>query len=178
MPATAETRAPRSWRLSRLCYHGVRFMLGAVFVYASIDKIIHPGAFAEAIANYQILPAALVNPAAVVLPWLEFIIGSLMVCGIWMPGTVVLAAALLTIFEGAFIFNIARGLNVYCGCFAAAGEVLHSNAWYLARDSLFLAAALYLLIAVFRVRPRENGHHDLDENPLGSEGPQNPSSAG
>jgi cation diffusion facilitator family transporter len=152
-PAAANVRTSRTWRLSRLFYHGVRLALGAIFVYASIDKIIHPQAFAEAIVNYQILPAALVNPAAVVLPWLEFIIGSLMIGGIWMPGAVVLATVLLTIFEGAFIFNIARGLDVYCGCFATAGEVLHSSAWYLARDSLFLAAAVYLLIAVFHVQP-------------------------
>ena len=113
------------------------FTLGAVFVYASIDKIIHPQAFAEAIANYQILPLLLVNPAAIVLPWLEFVIGSLLICGIWMPGAVVTATALLTTFMVAFIFNIARGLDVYCGCFATAGKALHSNAWYLARDSLF-----------------------------------------
>lgn len=170
-PTTAPVRAPRAWRLSRLFYVAVRFTLGAVFVYASIDKILHPQAFAEAIANYQILPAALVNPAAVVLPWLEFAIGSLLIAGIWMPGTVVLATALLTVFEGAFIFNIARGLDVYCGCFATAGEVLHSNAWYLARDSLFLAAAVYLLITVFHVQPREEIPHESQESASGTRGP-------
>ena len=169
---TAGGEAPvRSRRLPRLFYHAVRLALGAVFVYASIDKIIHPQAFAEAIANYQILPAVLVNPAAVVLPWLEFVIGSLMIAGIWMPGTVVLSTTLLTVFEGAFIFNIARGLDVYCGCFATAGEVLHSNAWYLARDSLFLAAAVYLLIAVFHVQPREAMDHAPQESASGTRGP-------
>jgi len=140
----------RTGRPARLFYHVVRLALGAVFIYASIDKIRHPAAFAEAIANYRILPDVLVNPTALVLPWLELVIGALLVCGTWMPGAVVLAAGLLTAFEGAFIFNILRGLNVYCGCFATSGEVLHGNAWYLARDTFFLAAALYLLAALPR----------------------------
>lgn len=171
MPHGAEVHPSRTWPPSRLFYYAVRFTLGAVFVYASIDKIIHPRAFAEAIANYQILPVLLVNPAATVLPWLEFIVGSLLICGIWMPGAVVTATALLATFLGAFIFNIARGLDVYCGCFATAGKVLHSNAWYLARDSLFLAAAVYLLITIFYNRSREGVQSEPQKSASGVHGP-------
>lgn len=52
-----------------------RLILGAIFVYASIDKILHPDAFAKAVYNYQILPHAFINPTAMVLPWLELILG-------------------------------------------------------------------------------------------------------
>jgi len=154
----AARRTFRSGLFARLAYHVVRLALGAIFVYASIDKIRHPAAFAEAIANYRILPDALVNPTAVILPWLEVVIGALLMGGVWMPGAAVLATVLLTVFEGAFIFNIVRGLNVYCGCFASTGEVLHGNAWYLARDSLFLAAALYLLVTIFRSTGNDADH--------------------
>ena len=34
----------------------MRLALGAVFLYASYDKILHPAAFAKAVYNYQILP--------------------------------------------------------------------------------------------------------------------------
>jgi len=48
----------------------MRIALGIVFVYASIDKITHPAAFAEAILNYQILPDQLINITAIIMPCL------------------------------------------------------------------------------------------------------------
>ena len=44
-----------------------RLVLGAMFLYAGIVKIADPAAFAQAVANYRILPLALVNAAAVIL---------------------------------------------------------------------------------------------------------------
>ncbi|MFP4194277.1 MAG: MauE/DoxX family redox-associated membrane protein, partial [Desulfobacterales bacterium] len=46
-----------------------RIFMGAVFLYASYDKILNPQAFAEAVYNYQILPDFAVNATALVLPW-------------------------------------------------------------------------------------------------------------
>ncbi len=37
-------------------YHFTRLVIAGVFIYASIDKIIHPDLFAEAVYNYQVLP--------------------------------------------------------------------------------------------------------------------------
>lgn len=56
--------------LTRAVYHAARLFMGGVFLYASFDKILHPAAFAEAVYNYQILPDAAVNLAALTLPWL------------------------------------------------------------------------------------------------------------
>ncbi len=52
-----------------------RLFLGGVFVYASIDKVLHPAAFAEVIYNYQIVPEIFINLVALILPWLEALIG-------------------------------------------------------------------------------------------------------
>jgi len=54
----------------------VRILLGAVFLWASLDKIIDPSKFARDISNYHIIPFGLENIIAIVLPWLEFFIGS------------------------------------------------------------------------------------------------------
>lgn len=59
----------------RLFFIGARIFLGLVFVVASVDKIIHPKAFAEIIYNYQILPGSLINLTAIILPWLELLLG-------------------------------------------------------------------------------------------------------
>lgn len=88
------------WGASGILALCARIFLGAVFIYASIDKIIHPEAFAKAIFNYQILPEALINLTAILLPWLELVMGVLLVLGIWQQGAVFLANVLLGFFSG------------------------------------------------------------------------------
>ena len=51
-----------------------RFILGYIFLYASIDKIVNPIAFSSNIDNYHISPIYLNNIAALIIPWIEFII--------------------------------------------------------------------------------------------------------
>lgn len=129
----------------------IRVILGAVFLYASFDKIIQPAAFAKTIANYQILPDILTHPAAIILPWLEVIIGLALLLGFWLPGSVFLANLLLVSFMGALSFNMARGLNIYCGCFTSTvvpGEEI-SMGWYLLRDGIFLTMGFILFSLVF-----------------------------
>ena len=64
-----------------------RLFLGGVFIYASVDKILHPDDFAHAVYNYQILPNGLINLTALVLPWLELLLGICLLTGVWLPGT-------------------------------------------------------------------------------------------
>jgi len=130
-------------------YHGARIVLGIVFVYASYDKILHPAAFAKIIYNYQILPDALVNLSAIFLPWLELTIGSLLIIGVWLPGSVFIGNILLLIFFCALMYNKARGLDISCGCFSTGeSEALGSNL-YLLRDFSLIVIAVYLFIKVF-----------------------------
>ena len=42
-------------------YHILRIIMAVVFIYASIDKIMHPHDFARAVFNYQILPDYLIT---------------------------------------------------------------------------------------------------------------------
>ena len=83
------------WTRQRVIILAARLILGGVFVFASIDKILHPAAFAEAVYNYQILPDSLINLTAIILPWMELVLGSLLIIGIWMPGTVLVSNLLL-----------------------------------------------------------------------------------
>jgi len=123
-----------------------RLALGGVFVLASLDKIIHPQAFAEMIYNYQLLPGRAINLTAVVLPWLELILGLLLIIGRAMPGAVGLANLLLAAFFGALMFNLARGLNVHCGCFSTKPTGDPATWWYVIRDTGFLILGGYLLL--------------------------------
>jgi len=141
--------------LFRVFYHGVRLILGVIFIYASYDKILHPKAFAEVVYNYQILPDGLINVTAIVLPWLEMLMGIFLIMGFWMPGTVIWCNTLLVVYIGALCFNLARGLDVNCGCFSTTkGSTISIETilW----DVAFLALSVYLLFFVFFKRTSGN----------------------
>ncbi len=132
---------------SKVIILAARLILGGVFVFASIDKILHPAAFAEAVYNYQILPDSLINLTAIVLPWLELVLGSLLIIGVWMPGSVLASNLLLLTFIGVLIYNTSRGLDIHCGCFSTEPSEDPLSIWTIARDAVFLVPAVYLLFA-------------------------------
>jgi len=140
-------------RLARIV---ARLILAGIFIYASLDKIAHPAAFAKDVYNYQILPDVLINLTALVLPWLELFLGLCLLGGIWLPGAVLTANGLLIVFLAALVFNMARGLDINCGCFSTGSEAPAMSAgWYLLRDMGFFAMGIFLFYAVFLHRWRE-----------------------
>lgn len=136
----------------KIIYHVVRLVLAIVFIYASVDKIMHPRDFAQAVFNYQVLPGEMINIAAIVLPWLELILGTCLLFNVWMYGASSLTAILLFIFMVAITFNFMRGLDVGCGCFSTRSEE-SMNTLTLIRDLVFLCLSVGLVGLVFR-RPK------------------------
>ncbi len=115
-----------------------RIILGLIFIFASWDKVLEPAAFARVIANYQILPEALVAPAAIFLPWLELTCGICLVADRWTSGSATIVTALIVIFTAAIGFNIYRGMDVACGCFTLDQSAPAGMWLYLLRDVIFL----------------------------------------
>jgi uncharacterized membrane protein YphA (DoxX/SURF4 family) len=132
----------------RLATYGARFFLGLLWIYASHDKVLQPEAFAQAVYNYQVLPDAAINLTALVLPWVELLIGICLLAGFWLPGASVLSTALLAGFAGTLMFNLYRGLDVYCGCFSTQAGGDPANYLTVIRDLSFLAVSVYLMVAV------------------------------
>lgn len=122
-----------------------RILLGAVFVYASLDKIVDPAAFAQAIANYQILPSSWVNVVALTLPWLELVSGICLIAGKLIRGSALLVTLMLVVFMGALGYSAYRGLDIACGCFSLNNEAAGRIYMDLMRDAALLAAALMVL---------------------------------
>lgn len=116
-----------------------RVILGGMFVYAGIMKIADPAGFAQAIANYRILPVGMVNGAAVILPWVEVLAGSSLILGLFLTGGSLVIAGLLLVFACALGFDLWRGLDISCGCFGASKD---SITWlYVLRDTLLSGMA-------------------------------------
>ena len=129
----------------------VRLALGALFIYSAWPKVADPPGFAQMISNYKLLPDAWVNPAAVVLPWLEMVAGICLVAGLMRRGAALWIAILLALFIGALALNLARDVAVDCGCFSVTAsqkshaELIASMKLDIARDLGMLLMALFTL---------------------------------
>lgn len=60
----------------------IRLFIGFLFIAAAVDKIAQPAEFAKNVANYHIPPYSLTNIVALTLPWLEFVVGLLLLLGV------------------------------------------------------------------------------------------------
>ena len=134
--------------MSNLTVLIIRIGLGTIFIWASLDKIANPSNFAEIIYNYKILPQYLINITALMLPWVEVVIGACLIAGIYLPGAASLGAALLVVFSGAVGFNLIRGLDVQCGCFSVSGEP--AGIGTLVRTLFLSALAVFMVIQIFK----------------------------
>ena len=122
-----------------------RLILGAIFIYASLDKVRHPGLFAEAVHNYHILPIALENLFALTLPWIELGVGVLLVAGFLTRSSALVLGGLTLVFIVAIAINLWRGVDMACGCFSLTTEGRHLGWRTLAQDLALILPALALI---------------------------------
>ena len=102
----------------------MRLVLGTVFLWASFDKILDPASFAKNISNYHVVPFGLENTIAIILPWLEFFIGTGMILGIMVDGSIMISSFLLLLFNILIAQAIIRGFNIECGCGLKEGQMV------------------------------------------------------
>lgn len=125
---------------------GLRLVIGITFVVASIDKIGDPGKFATIIYGYSLFPGWLINPSAIVLPFVELFAGMALIAGVVPRSALMIISALLFIFMVAITINLLRGYQFDCGCFSLAETSTALSAfWLLVRDLVLFVCAIYLL---------------------------------
>ncbi len=134
-----------SRRLSPVFLFLLRLLLGGTLLWAGLVKIPEPGLFAQTVRAYEVLPLELVNPFAIVVPWIEVIAGICLVLGFWTRSSALAALFLLLSFAVALSVNLYRGADLSCGCFGlnGAGGSLHTA---LIRDVLLIAGASLLVL--------------------------------
>lgn len=121
---------------------GSRLVLALVFLAAAPQKIMAPAEFAASVASYLILPDALINFTALTLPWLEIVVGVLLVFRVWTGQALLLANAMLIVFLGAIASAYFRGIDLNCGCFSSSPEASGDMLFYIVRDIVFVAIGL------------------------------------
>lgn len=119
----------------------LRLFCGGLFLVAAWDKILHPAAFSDTVLNYHLLPRELVNVFSLWLPWLELVVGLLLIAGIWARASATLMTAMMLMFLVAIAQAVIRGIDIHCGCFTQGGEANSPvSIWTILRDLSFLAA--------------------------------------
>jgi hypothetical protein len=121
-------------------------LIALVFLQAGVSKLLSRDEFQGIVANYRLLPGALVAPFAALLPFAELAAGLGVLSMATRASAAVLASALLLLFATAMAINLARGRrDIDCGCFKSALKQTIS-AWLIGRNLLLAAVALALLL--------------------------------
>ena len=118
---------------------GVRIVLGALFIWAAITKLPDMAGFAQDVANYRVVPAALVPFVASAVVGIELLGGIALVAGVMERAAAAVIACLLVAFIAFLSQALLRGIDLRCGCF---GGDEPASWWTVARDLLMLAAAV------------------------------------
>jgi uncharacterized membrane protein YphA (DoxX/SURF4 family) len=138
-----------------------RVALGVIFIYAAYTKLYFNGGwhfgdyqffFGMVINSYGILPIWGVDWAARILPWFELLLGIMLIAGIGLRWTRMLASLLLLLFIGAMTRAYMNGLEIMCGCF---GNNEKLGPLTLLRDSSMLIPALGVTIGAFLIKKRK-----------------------
>lgn len=124
-----------------------RLILGGVFLWAGVTKIVNPGQFAALIGNYQFFPPEVIPAIAVLLPWVEIVCGAMLVVNKLTAGGALIASALLAAFIGLHAISLVRGIDVVCGCLSLSEEA-GSDIWLsIFRNTLLMGAGIWILFS-------------------------------
>ena len=97
-------------------------IVGGVFIYAGVIKVLDPVRFANDIDNYKALPWFVSVRLAFYLPWLEIFCGLAVIFRFLYRGGLSILTGLIFVFIGATVVAKARGLDITCGCFGHASQ--------------------------------------------------------
>ncbi|MFC1527640.1 DoxX family protein [Candidatus Neomarinimicrobiota bacterium] len=120
-----------------------RMLIGGILIYSSFEKFIDPSGFADAINNYHIIPFGLENSFAIILPWIELIIGICLILGVFIDGAAVIVIIIMVVFIIAITYAILSGYNIECGCGLKPGEMVGIQK--IIEDFTYLILALMIL---------------------------------
>ncbi|WP_265447461.1 MauE/DoxX family redox-associated membrane protein [Flexivirga meconopsidis] len=149
--APSGTSAPTGWYAHPVTeWIGVaaRLILGITYLVAGVLKAQQLETTRMDTRAFQILPYDLANIWGTFMPFLEIVLGVLLIVGLLTRMTAVLGGLLML----AFIIGIAsvwsRGILIECGCFGSSGKLPTTAAykWDILRDVGLLLCAVWLVI--------------------------------
>lgn len=140
---------PDVW-LGRISLVGTlaRLLLGGVVLVAGALKVASPTQSVQAVQAYRLLPVPVSQVVGHGLPFLEIAVGLLLIAGLGVRVSALVAGVLMLVFVAAIASAWARGLSIDCGCFGNGGAVAAGSTRYvqeILRDLGLLACAALLV---------------------------------
>jgi putative oxidoreductase len=126
-------------------------LLGALFIYAGVTKVMDPAEFARDIDNYKLIPWVISVRFAFYLPWLEILCGLALFFRRLYAGALTVLTGLIVVFIAASIAARVRGIDISCGCF---GHL--SKSWSFPQHLAVDFAILAVLFALCFVSARRS----------------------
>lgn len=127
----------------------IRLIVGGVFFLFGVLKAIAPKEeFYASVAEYQLLPDALIPTFSHVVIYAEIVFGLLLIVGLFRKWSAIVVTGLLIMFVIAIAQTGVRGIElVNCGCSGSAIKLGESASEVIARDALMLVLmAWYLFV--------------------------------
>jgi uncharacterized membrane protein YphA (DoxX/SURF4 family) len=123
----------------------IRLALGCLFLWSSLAKIRQPYDFLSSVYNYELVGPKLGMLTAMVLPWLELLVGLCLVGGIFVSGALLASAGMAAMFTFAVASALYRSLEISCGCFAPSStEIIGYSTLIRTLVILLLSIAAYI----------------------------------
>lgn len=124
-----------------------RLILGVTYLVAGYDKGTHLAQTQQATRAFQLLPYDVANVWGIFMPFLEIILGLLLIVGLLARWTAVVGGLLMIAFIVGIASVWARGISIDCGCFGGGGTA-NTTAYPMdiARDVGLLLCAVWLVI--------------------------------
>ncbi|MHC8314901.1 MauE/DoxX family redox-associated membrane protein [Pseudomonas sp. LB3P31] len=121
--------------------------IAVLLASAATHKLRAPARFNQQLADYQLLPDALVRPASRVIPLLELVIAFALLVPISRSWAALAAAGLIALYASAIGINLWRGRrDIDCGC-AGPDQAQPLRPVLLLRNSVLISLALLASLA-------------------------------
>jgi uncharacterized membrane protein YphA (DoxX/SURF4 family) len=114
-------------------------VLGLVFLAAGVLKLIAGPDWLKQAADMDVS-----RPMAIAVPYVEIVVGVLLVVQLFTPWPAVVAVGMLVVFTVVIVRRIRDGSRPPCGCFGSRSK-RPLGAYHLVRNLVFLALALLAL---------------------------------
>ena len=129
----------------------IRLALGCMFVWSSLSKIQLPHSFLGDVYAYRIVGPVPGMFVAMVLPWVELLVGVCLLGGVLVTGALLGCMAMASMFTAAIAWAVYHGLGISCGCFGSGSEAVGYGT--LARAVLiFVVSGLVYVMELFAPR--------------------------
>ena len=136
----------------------IRAFLAFVFLFAGITKLFDLATFAHVVGEYHVVPSVAVEAVARTVPFLEIIVGLLILFVENNSRFVLIAILILSLFCGVAVSGLITHRVKECGCFGRAFS--RDSAWNVVLlDGMLIVAAFYLY---YRMSKREGQNRPRD----------------